>query len=195
MRNRTQHKCSYVTVPLVAMSVFLCDLLKESPSHIPRFYRFPDTSKPRTSQKAWASEYPDILPPALRLFYDPSIDKIKEHLGPEDEMDRFFLSKAVHPLNQTVEALQSEGESRRVFYTQIALPVQLGLQEIIELRSESGPPGQTTHPQTADFLWMRGRRSVIIGEFKRHGIIDPATWMGVEAVDANYIFLGRELRG
>ncbi|KAI1270817.1 hypothetical protein F5Y07DRAFT_406849 [Xylaria sp. FL0933] len=195
MRNRTQHKCSYVTVSLVTMSVLLSDLLTQSPSHIPRLYYFPDASKPRTSQKAWASKYPEILPPALQFSYDPSIDEINKQLGPEDEMDRFLLSKVVHPLNQTEEALQSEGDSRRVFYTQIALPVQLGLQEIIELRSESGPPGSTSCPQTADFLWMRDDQSVIMGEFKRHGIIEPATWMGRKTADTNQRFLGKELRG
>ncbi|KAI0426760.1 hypothetical protein F5Y09DRAFT_350885 [Xylaria sp. FL1042] len=177
------------------MFVQLRDLLSQSPGHFSLFYNLPGSSNPRSSQKSWAADYPEILPPELGIVFDPSIEAIQAVLGPEDELDRLLLSREVHPLNQTVEALQSEGDTGRAFYTHIAYPVQFAFERIMRLRSEVGPPGPTTYGETADFCWLQGNQCALVGELKRHGIIDPIRWLGRKPADANLRSLGRELRG
>ncbi|KAI0967946.1 hypothetical protein F4678DRAFT_229307 [Xylaria arbuscula] len=100
-----------------------------------------------------------------------------------------------HPLNRTTEDLQTEGDSVRVFYTHISHPVQLAFQDIVTQRSETGPPGPTSYAQTVDFEWIRSDQCIIIGEIKRHGVIDPSVWENDESTDKNRRWLGQELRG
>ncbi|KAI1345379.1 hypothetical protein F5Y01DRAFT_320827 [Xylaria sp. FL0043] len=175
------------------MAVRLRDLLMEPLRPFDHFYVSGIGNS--SSKKAWAIGYEDVLPPYLTLTLDPSLDEIQQALGAEDEQERFLLSKTVHPLNPTAEDLQSEGDTRRVFYTRIALPVQLAFEQMLKLRSEVGPSGPTNCRETADFSWVNGEQCALVGEFKRHSIIHPKKWTGEETADANRILLGRELRG
>ncbi|KAM7183119.1 hypothetical protein V8F33_013790 [Rhypophila sp. PSN 637] len=96
--------------------------------------------------------------------------------------------------------LQKEGDSVRTFYTHGSHPIQLAFQtrhhtSFIVQRSESGPLGPTNVTQTIDYSWGYGERSLIIGEVKRHGIIDIRTWTGENPVDSTRRWLRKELRG
>ncbi|KAH7633187.1 hypothetical protein B0T09DRAFT_300967 [Sordaria sp. MPI-SDFR-AT-0083] len=104
----------------------------------------------------------------------------------------------VNPLNGTAEYFQTEGDTVRTFYTHVSHPIQLAFQtnhgSFIVQRSESGPLGPTQVSQTIDFTWGCGEHCLMIGELKRHGIIDRKRWTGERPPDGNRIGLGKELR-
>ncbi|KAI1287150.1 hypothetical protein F5Y03DRAFT_380578 [Xylaria venustula] len=176
------------------MSVPLRTILNQAPMPFASFFDLPGAGSRSTSHKPWASNYPEILSP---WFHFVDIDGVQDVLGPEDDLDRLLLSKTVYPLNQTTEALQSEADSVRVFYTHIAHPIQIAFQHIIVQRSETGPPGPTSYAQTVDFSWTQDQQCILIGELKRHGIINPSMWRTNTGttIDNNRKWLGQELRG
>ncbi|GAW20271.1 hypothetical protein ANO14919_097720 [Xylariales sp. No.14919] len=135
------------------------------------------------------------IPPAFLEIFPPDSQGLLRFLGPEGEMDDLLLSKIVHPVNQVQEDLQSEGDSVRVFNAYMGHPVQLAFQRFLTLRSEVGPPGRTPYKETADFSWIYGDQCVVVGELKRHGIINPNRWSGRLQPDGNRVWLSKELRG
>ncbi|KAL2017268.1 hypothetical protein VTK56DRAFT_2380 [Thermocarpiscus australiensis] len=118
--------------------------------------------------------------------------------GTEDALEGHLLNKNVMPLNNTTEWLQSEGDSVRTFYTHVSHPIQLAFhtngQSFMIQRSESGPLGPTQVSQTVDFTWGYGDRCVMIGELKRHRMIDAKAWRGEVPASHNRRWLGKELR-
>jgi hypothetical protein len=181
--------------------VILRDLLLQPalPDGTASYHTLPGASTPSLSKKNWVQNYPEVQ--ALRLYINPTRDTINTVFGDEDALDDHLLNRDVNPLNDTVEWFQSEGDSVRTFYTHISYPIQLAFQTgygtpFIVQRSESGPLGPTQVSQTVDFTWGWGDRVVLMmGELKRHGIIDVAKWRGQEAPDHNRRWLGKELRG
>ncbi|KAK3331537.1 hypothetical protein B0H66DRAFT_587710 [Apodospora peruviana] len=154
---------------------------------------------PRKPDLSWMHPLPSI-------HFHPStsthpLPPIHFHLfGAEDDLEKLLLSIDVNPLNGTAEWLQKEGDSVRTFYTHVSHPIQLAFQTrhhtpFIVQHSESGPLGPTNVTQTIDYSWGYGERSLIIGEVKRHGIIDIRTWTGENPVDSTRRWLGKELRG
>ncbi|KAK4172702.1 hypothetical protein QBC36DRAFT_222146 [Triangularia setosa] len=175
--------------------VNLRDLLLQPPlpNGTSSFHRLPGAGKPSLSHKNWAREYPEVQ--NLRLHVNPTEADINEVFGSEDALDEYLLNKEGSPLNVTTEWLQTEGDSVRTFYTKVAKPIQLAVQPFITLRSESGPLGPTNVNQTIDFTWGCGEHCLVIGELKRHGMIDVETWTGRAGTDSNRTWLGKELRG
>ncbi|KAI0966029.1 hypothetical protein F4678DRAFT_484569 [Xylaria arbuscula] len=170
-------------------------ILHETPLPFARFYDLPGSGNPSVSLKNWASAYPEVQHQCFTLHFNLSLDEIHDHLGPENEMDQFLLSKSVYPLNRLQEELQNVGDSVRAFYTHISFPVQLALQGTMVQRSQAGPPGPTNHRETADFVWIRGDHCVVVGGLKRHGIIKQTSWENLLLDDANRTNLSKELRG
>ncbi|KAL2143201.1 hypothetical protein VTI28DRAFT_279 [Corynascus sepedonium] len=180
--------------------VVLRDLLLQPalPDGTASFHTLPGAGKPSLSQKSWAKDYPEVR--RLRLFVKPTREHIDMALGGEDALDEHLLNRDVSPLNVTTEWFQKEGDSVRTFYTNVSHPIQFAFQThhgtpFIVQRSESGPLGQTNVKQTIDFTWGCGECCLVIGELKRHGIIDVKTWTGERPVDDNRRWLGKELRG
>lgn len=83
----------------------------------------------------------------------PSQVEIDLVFGPEEDLDLFLISKQVYPANETIERLQSEGDSTRLFHTHISKFVMLAFQNILTQRSETGPLGFTTASQTIDWTY------------------------------------------
>lgn len=180
--------------------VILRDLLLQPafPNGTASFHTLPGAGKPSLSQKNWAQNYLEVQ--ALQLYMNPTRDHINTVFGDEDTLDNHLLNRDVSPLNGTTEWFQKEGDSVRTFYTNVSHPIQLAFQThhgtpFIVQRSESGPLGPTNVTQTIDFTWGCGERCLVIGELKRHGIIDVETWTGERPTDNNRRWLGKELRG
>ncbi|KAK4204856.1 hypothetical protein QBC40DRAFT_216042 [Triangularia verruculosa] len=180
--------------------VNLRDLLLEPalPGDTATFHRLPGAALPNLTHKQWVQGYHEVR--ALEVYTNPGLDIINNVFGLEDALDVCLLNRDVHPLNDTSEWFQSEGDSVRAFYTHISLPLQLAFKAddgrpFIIQRSESGPLGPTQVPQTVDFTWGYGNCCLIIGEMKKHGIIDPPRWNGLLEVNSNRRWLGKELRG
>jgi hypothetical protein len=180
--------------------VFLRDVLLQPafPDGTAGFYTLPGAGKPTLSQKTWVAAYREVT--RFTLLIDPDQGQIDGVFGNEDALDDHLLNKDLSPLNGTVEWLQSEGDSVRTFYTNVSLPIQLAFQTLhgtpfIVQRSESGPLGPTDVTQTIDFTWGWGEHCLMIGELKRHGIIDVERWTGRLDPDSNRVRLGKELRG
>ncbi len=179
----------------------LRDLLLQAPlpNGAASFHTLPGAGKPSLSQKNWVQNYPEVN--AIRpLYLNPTRDYINAAFGDEDALDAHLLDKGVSPLNGTTEWLQKEGDSVRAFYTHVSHAIQLAFQThhgtpFIIQRSESGPLGHTDVNQTVDFAWGCGERCLLIGELKRHGIIDVERWTGESPTDTNRRWLGKELRG
>jgi hypothetical protein len=180
--------------------VILRDLLLQPalPDGTASFHTLPGADKPSLSKKNWADPYPEVL--AIQLFVNPPREHIDIAFGGEDALDGHLLSRDVNPLNGTTEWFQTEGDTVRTFYTNVSHPIQFAFQTqhgtpFIIQRSESGPLGPTNVTQTIDFTWGCGERCLMIGELKRHGIIDLKTWKGENPADHNRRWLGKELRG
>ncbi|KAL2129656.1 hypothetical protein VTI74DRAFT_7490 [Chaetomium olivicolor] len=181
--------------------VLLRDLLLQPalPDRTAKFYRLEGAAKPSLSKKGWAADYPEVT--RFRLYINPDLNAINALFGDEDALDHHLLNRDVMSSNETVEWFQSEGDSVRAFYTKVSLPIQLAFQTdhgapFIVQRSESGPLGSTQVSQTIDFTWGWADRFVLMmGELKKHGMIDVATWRGVDPTDHNRKWLGKELRG
>ncbi|KAK4096199.1 hypothetical protein N658DRAFT_501868 [Parathielavia hyrcaniae] len=130
---------------------------------------------------------------------NPDFDAINAVFGNEDSFGRHLQDMAVNPPNNTIEWFQSESDSVRVFYTHISHPIELAFQTpsgtpFVVQRSESGPLGSTNVSQTVDFNWGHGERCLLLGELKRHRIIDPRRWTGQLPADGNRTWLGKEIR-
>lgn len=177
------------------MSIPLRDLLLQAVLDQATFTEAPGASEPTLSQKNWVNTYNPVNNPFITV--NPSEDEINHLFGPEDDFDRFLLSQHVYPLNNNGnETLQSEGDSVRVFYTRISLPVVLALQPLVIQRSETGPLGPTSYPQTVDWTYGYLNSCLVIGELKRHGIIRPSRWIGPQQQPGSTrVWLGKELRG
>ncbi|KAK4095746.1 hypothetical protein N658DRAFT_99972 [Parathielavia hyrcaniae] len=180
--------------------VILRDLLLQPalPDGTGSFHTLQGADKPSLSKKNWAESYHEVL--ALQLFVNPPREHIDIAFGGEDALDEHLLNRDMNPLNGTTEWFQSEGDSVRTFYTNVSHPIQLAFQThhgtpLIVQRSESGPLGQTNVTQTIDFTWGCEERCLMIGELKRHGIVDLETWTGTKETDRNRRWLGKELRG
>ncbi|KAK4119948.1 hypothetical protein N657DRAFT_649729 [Parathielavia appendiculata] len=182
--------------------VTLRDLLLQPafPDGTAAFHTLTGAGEPSLSHKSWVADYPEVLPQALRIFENPDQDTINTIFGDENALDHRLLTKDVMPLNDTVEWFQKEGDSVRAFYTHISHPIQLAFHTnlgppFIIQRSESGPLGQTQVSQTVDFSWGCGESSLMIGELKRHGIINTGAWItSPRRPDGNRVWLGKELR-
>jgi hypothetical protein len=182
--------------------VILRDLLLQPalPAGTATFHTLPGPGEPTLSQKTWTEEYHEVRQPALTLYETPNLDTINAVFGNEDALDAHLLNKDVNPLNGTIEWFQKEGDSVRAFYTHVSHPIQLAFQTdhgapFIVQRSESGPLGPTQVSQTIDFTWGCGECCLMMGELKRHKIINPGRWRGELQVDSNRRRLGKELRG
>lgn len=175
--------------------VKLRDVLLQAPfpDNTASFHRLPGAGRPTLTQKPWARDYHEIQ--NLQYYLNPTEDDIDQVFGPEDALDAYLLNREVSPLNVTTELLQTEGDSVRTFYTKVAEPIQLAFQPVVALRSESGPLGPTDVNQTIDFTWGYRNHCLIIGELKRHGIIDVDRWTGVAGQNTTRTWLGKELRG
>lgn len=171
------------------MSMSLRELLTTAPSAwcTPQYESLPDGHPPVVSQKNWTNDYPPVSSQFMSTDINPDMDRLAELFGPENDLDNALLSGKT-------EVMCKEGDTVRCFYTYMAYPVMLAFQSVLTQRSESGPLGSTSVNQTVDFLWGRGSSCVLIGELKRHGLIQPQMWTGM-ADDTNRKRLGRELRG
>jgi hypothetical protein len=179
------------------MSMPLRDLLTTAPSDwcIPQYESLPDGHPPVVSQKNWTNEYPLVSSQSISTDINPDMNRLAELFGPENGLDEALLSEHVYPINATTELMCKEGDTVRCFYTYIAYPVMKAFRSVLTQRSESGPLGTTSVNQTVDFLWGRESSCVLIGELKRHGIINPQAWTTGRTDDTNRKRLGRELRG
>lgn len=178
--------------------VNLRDLLFQPalPGDTATFHTLPGAAPPSLSHKNWVQGYPEVR--GLRLLINPGLNEINTEFGHEDDLDSLLLAKDVNPLNDTTEWLQKEGDSVRTFYTHVSIQLAFkgfdGTPFIVQ-RSESGPLGSTQVPQTVDFTWGYGdQHCLMIGELKRHGIINRRRWAGQIAADNNRRWLGQELR-
>ncbi|KAK4243262.1 hypothetical protein C7999DRAFT_18374 [Corynascus novoguineensis] len=182
--------------------VILRDLLLQPalPAGTATFQTLPGAGEPTLSQKNWTEAYHEVRRPALTLHENPNLDTINTVFGDEDALDAQLLNRDVNPLNGTIEWFQKEGDSVRTFYTHVSHPIQLAFQTahgtpFIVQRSESGPLGSTQVSQTIDFTWGHGACCLMIGELKKHKMINPARWKGDMQADNNRVRLGKELRG
>ncbi|KAK4096269.1 hypothetical protein N658DRAFT_531249 [Parathielavia hyrcaniae] len=166
------------------------DLLLQSPlpGGTATFHGFSGAGAPSLTHKNWVQPYPEVQLAQVQM--NPDFDAINAVFGNEDSFDRHLQDMAVNPPNNTIEWFQSEGDSVRVFYTHISHPIQLAFQTpsgtpFVVQRSESGPLGSTNVSQTVDFTWGHGERCLLLGELKRHRIIDPRRWTGQLPADGN----------
>ncbi|KAL2259687.1 hypothetical protein VTK26DRAFT_6542 [Humicola hyalothermophila] len=180
--------------------IILRDLLLQPalPDGTAVFHTLPGAGEPSLSEKAWSRDYHDVRPSVL--YENPDVNTINHVFGLEDDLDEHLLNTEVNPWNSTIEYVQNEGDSVRTFYTHVSHPIQLAFQThhgtpFIIQRSESGPLGPTNIPQTIDFTWGHRERCLLMGELKRHRIINPMRWRPNAQLDNNSRRLGKEVRG
>lgn len=173
----------------------LRQVFNEPPLSYVQLASLPGGHAPSLSRKEWARDYRQIRQDKMHVVSEPSQAEIDSIFGPEDDLDRRLISKRIFPPNVVEEVLQSEGDTVRAFYSHISHFTMLAFQGILTQRSETGPLGPTSSPQTVDWTYGLGNDCVVLGELKRHGIINPRRWIGTEAADSIRINLSKELRG
>lgn len=157
------------------------------------YHAIPGAANPVTSHKSWADGY-DCMP-HLRAFLNPTKDDINTFFGNEDALDDFLLNTSANPSNPLTERFQTEGDTVRAFYAQLSSCIHFPIQGFSNLYAESGPLGNTNVTQTVDVQWGIETSTLLVGELKRHGIIDPSQWSGAQNPNINRTRLGKEMRG
>lgn len=180
----------------------LRDLLLEPPfpNGTAHYMTLPGAGHPTLTTKTWAADYEEVQVAEEQLLVDPSLEAINALFGDEDGLDRELLNQNVYFPQLPAEVFQTEGDSSRAFSTHVGLPVYLALRtsngtQFIAQRSESGPLGSTNVNQTVDLVFNTETDSLVVVEFKKHGIIDTERWTNQRQANKTRLNLGKEMRG